>query len=334
LRISVIGAGGWGTAIAELLGKKGFEVLLWVHGEETLKAFEDLKENTFYLKGIKIEHIKRFTKDIHDAIDFGEILVLAVPAQKLRSVIQKSGCNKEKLVLNLAKGIEMKSFKRMSQVIIEEWHIPKENIFTLSGPNFSFEIASEMPAATVIGGTDENILKELQNILSTNYFRVYYSLDLPGVELGGSLKNVYAIACGVSDGLGFGDSSKASLIIRSLAELVRLGVALGGRRETFFGLSGSGDLIATAFSRRSRNRRAGEEIGRKMTKEEVEKETREVIEGIYTLKSVYDLDASLAIELPIIFSLYRIVYEKAEPGRELLSLMLRPFKEEKFLSFE
>lgn len=328
MRISVIGAGAWGTTFAELLGKKGFDVLLWVHGEDTYKSIVEEKVNRIYLKGVNLSHIKLVTMDLEDAISYAKLIIIALPAQKIRNTLRKIVTSSDAVFLTLSKGIEIGTFKRSSEVIREVMNLGIDKVYALSGPNFAYEIAQEMPAATVLGGNDENMLKELQAIISTDYFRAYYSLDLNGIELGGALKNVYAIACGISDGLGFGDSSKASIIARSLPELIKIGTALGGEKETFFGLSGSGDLIATSFSKRSRNRSAGEGIGKGKSRALIEKETREVIEGFYTLKAIYDLNCELKLDLPIVDSLYHIVYLGTDPKTEILSLMKRPFKQE------
>ncbi len=329
MKIGVIGAGGWGTTVAEMLGKKGFNITLWSHSERTANAIKQWNENIFYLKGVKLGHIEKVTTKIEEAISGKDLLVLAVPAQKLRSVILKTRPDSEPIAVNLAKGIENETNKRMSEVIKEIWrNLPEENIVTLSGPNFAIEIAREMPAATVIGGSSENVLKEVQKIFSTGYFRIYYTTDIIGVELGGSLKNVLAIGAGISDGLGFGDSSKASLIVRGTAELIRFGSKLGGKRETFYGLSGIGDLIATSFSRNSRNRWAGEEIGKGRTKEEIEQLTTKAVEGLYTVKSVFEEKEKSGIYMPITDAIYRIIYEKKNPKTALENLMKRPMKKE------
>ena len=329
MKIGVIGAGGWGTTFAEMLGKKGFEVILWSHSKKTLHSLKEWNENIFYLKGVKINHIKKITNNLEEALYTKDLIVLAVPAQKLRSVIKKNTPKNKPFIINLAKGIENGTNKRMSEVVKEVWsNIPSENIMTLSGPNFAIEIAKEMPAATVIGGKSEKILKEIQKIVSTKYFRVYYTTDLIGVELGGSLKNVLAIGAGISDGLGFGDSSKSSLIVRGTAELTRFGEFMGGKKETFYGLSGMGDLIATSFSKNSRNRWAGEEIGKGRTKEEIEELTTKVVEGMYTVKSVYEIKEKNNIYMPITDAIYNIIYEKNSPIKELNQLMERPMKKE------
>jgi glycerol-3-phosphate dehydrogenase (NAD(P)+) len=329
MKIAIIGAGGWGTTVAELLGKKGFETTLWSHSNRVSEAIKRWKENIFYLKGIKLNHIKNITTDISEALDKKDIIILAVPSQKLRSVIKNSLPKNNPLIINLAKGIENGSNKRMSEVISETWSsIPKENIMPLSGPNFAIEIAQEMPAATVIGGSNEKFLKEVQKALSTPYFRVYYTFDITGVELGGSLKNVLAISAGISDGLGFGDSSKSSLIVRGISELVRFGTKLGGKKETFYGLSGIGDLVATSFSKNSRNRWAGEEIGKGRTKEEIEELTTKVVEGMYTVKSIYEIKQNLQIYMPITDATYKIIYKNEKPLKALQELMQRPLKKE------
>ncbi len=329
MKISIIGAGGWGTTVAEMLGKKGFDTTLWVHSKKTYDSIRNWQENIFYLKGIKLNHIKTLTMDLEAALKEKDVIVLAVPAQKLRYILNETKPNNNPLVVNLAKGIENNTNKRMSEVIAEVWNMLKsENIMSLSGPNFAIEIAQEMPAATVIGGINENFLKEVQKIFTTQYFRVYYTLDLIGVELGGSLKNVLAISAGISDGLGFGDSSKSSLIVRGIAELIRFGTMLGGKKETFYGLSGIGDLIATSFSKNSRNRWAGEEIGKGRTKEEIEELTTKVVEGMYTVKSVYEIKEKNNIYMPITDATYRIIYENEIPIKALNELMKRPLKKE------
>lgn len=328
MKIAIIGAGAWGTTIAELLGKNGFDVSLWVHSEKTFNAIQTCKENIYYLQGIKIEHTKNITLDLKDAIYGSYLIINALPSQKLREVISFVKPSGREIVLNLSKGIEIGTFKRMSEILHEVWRVPLEQIATLSGPNFSYEIAREIPAATVVGCSSKKVSKEIQDIFMNDYFRVYYTNDLTGVELGGALKNVYAIAAGVGDGLQFGDSSKASVIIRSIAELVRFGDFLGGRKDTFSGLSGSGDLIATSFSKRSRNRWAGEEIGKGKSKDEVLKSTSQVVEGIYTTKAVFELKEKLGLEMPILTSLYNIIYREVDPRIELVKLMQRPKKVE------
>ncbi len=329
MKIGIVGAGGWGTTVAEMLGKKGFDTTLWVHSRKTFDAIKNWQENIFYLKGIKVKHIKILTMDLETALKQKDVIVLAVPAQKLRDVIKEIEPDNNPLIINLAKGIENNTNKRMSEVIAEVWNsLSPESIMSLSGPNFAIEIAQEMPAATVVGGINENFLREAQKILTTQHFRVYYTLDLIGVELGGSLKNVLAISAGISDGLGFGDSSKSSLIVRGIAELIRFGTMLGGKKETFYGLSGIGDLIATSFSKNSRNRWAGEEIGRGRTKEEIEELTSKVIEGMYTVKSVHEIKEKNDIYMPITDATYKIIYENKMPLKALKELMEHPLKKE------
>jgi glycerol-3-phosphate dehydrogenase (NAD(P)+) len=328
MKIAVIGAGGWGTTIAELLGKNGFEVSLWVHSKKTFNAIKIYKENLFYLEGVKIQYTKNITLNLRDAVYDSDLIISALPSQKLREIISFIKPSGHEIVVNLAKGIEIGTFKRMSEIIHELWNTSYEQIATLSGPNFSYEIARQMPAATVIGCISEKTSREIQDIFMNDHFRVYYTTDITGVEIGGSLKNVYAIAAGISDGLQFGDSSKASLIIRSISELVKFGEILGGRKETFVGLSGMGDLVATSFSKRSRNRWAGEEIGKGKTIEEVFKLTPQVLEGIYTTKAAFELKEKLNLEMPILTSLYNIMYNKMDPKIELIKLMQRPGKSE------
>lgn len=328
MRIAVIGAGGWGTTIAELLGKKGFDVSLWVHGDKTFEEILNSKENKSYLRGVSLEHVRNFTMDMWEAIEGASLVVLAIPVQKIRENICNVNPTGKEVVLNVSKGIEIKTFMRVSELIMDIWKIPVDRVATLSGPNFSYEIAREMPAATVIGCTNEKTAKELQDIFMNDYLRVYYTSDVVGVELGGALKNVYAIGTGISDGLGFGDSSKASLIVRSILEMIRLGEVLGGKKGTFVGLSGIGDLIATSFSKRSRNRWAGEEIGKGKSREDIEEMTTQVVEGLYTLEAIYSLKEQLNIDMPVIEAIYNIVYRRLSPFEELAKLMRREKKRE------
>lgn len=328
MRIAVIGAGGWGTTIAELLGKKGFDVSLWVHSDKTFEEILNSKENKSYLRGVSLEHIRNFTMDMWEAIEGASLVVLAIPVQKIRENICNVNPTGKEVVLNVSKGIEIKTFMRVSELIMDIWKIPMDRVATLSGPNFSYEIAREMPAATVIGCTNEKTAKELQDIFMNDYLRVYYTSDIVGVELGGALKNVYAIGTGISDGLGFGDSSKASLIVRSILEMIRLGEVLGGKKGTFVGLSGIGDLIATSFSKRSRNRWAGEEIGKGKSREDIEEMTTQVVEGLYTLEAIYSLKEQLNIDMPVIEAIYNIVYRRLSPFEELAKLMRREKKRE------
>ncbi len=326
MKIGILGGGGWGTSLALHLFRKKYEIKLWFHSEETFKIVKETKENIYYLPGFLIPNEIKLTNEIEEVIDFSEIIFIVIPSQYTRDVLNKIEKKKarNKIFLIASKGIEMKSGKRMSEVLEEV--IETKNYAILSGPNFSKEVALRVPTSSVVASEDERIAETFQNLLTNEYFRVYTSRDSIGVELGGSLKNVLAIASGISDGLGFGVNTKASLITRGIKEMIRVGKKFGAKEETFYGLSGIGDLVATSFSNLSRNRWFGEMIGRGIKPREIISSTRQVIEGVYTSKVVYENNKDL--DLPIMSEVYHIIYENKDPMLAVRSLMTRVLKSE------
>lgn len=326
MKIGILGGGGWGTSLGLHLYRKRFDVIIWFHSSETLKIIKETRENIFYLPGFIIPNEIELTNNIDEVIENCEIIFIVIPSQHVREVLLSIDKNKirNKIFLVASKGIEMKTGKRMSEVIEEV--LDTENYAILSGPNFSKEVALRIPTSSVVASNDEKLSETFQNLLTNEYFRVYTSRDSIGVELGGSLKNVLAIASGISDGLGFGVNTKASLITRGLKEMVRVGKKYGAKEETFYGLSGLGDLVATSFSNLSRNRWFGEMIGRGIKPKEILSSTRQVIEGVYTAKVIFDNNKEL--DLPIMNEVYYIIYENKEPMLSVRNLMTRILKSE------
>jgi glycerol-3-phosphate dehydrogenase (NAD(P)+) len=326
MEIVVIGAGGWGTAIAKLLAKR-HEVNLWVRNRSLASEIEKKRENRKYLPGIKLPSNLEVFTDL-ERINQGEVLLMAVPSFAMREVACRISkiLSSRKAIVNLAKGIEQKSFKTMSEVLREELGV--DEIFTLSGPSHAEEVGRNFPTTVVIAGQNIKLGKRLQAALTTDRFRVYLNTDIKGVEYAGALKNVIALATGISDGLGYGDNARGALISRGLAEIVRLGMALGGRKETFFGLAGLGDLVATCTSTLSRNRLVGFHLGGGKKLKDILAEMDMVAEGIYTVKAAYDLARRLKIDVPITKAVYEILYREADPLDKLKELMARKLKME------
>jgi len=326
MKIGILGGGGWGTSLALHLYRKKFDITIWFHSKETLNVVKETRENIYYLPGFIIPKEINLTNSIEEIVELSEIIFIVVPSQFVRDVLTKIDKRKigNKIFLIASKGIEMKTGKRISEVLEEV--LETKDYVILSGPNFSKEVALRIPTSSVIASKDENLLEVFQKLLTNEYFRVYTSRDSIGVEFGGSLKNVLAIAAGISDGLGFGVNTKASLITRGIKEMVRVGIKYGAKEETFYGLSGLGDLVATSFSNLSRNRWFGEMIGRGIKPKEIISSTRQVIEGVYTTKVVYENNKDL--DLPIMSEIYYIIYENKEPMLAVRSLMTRVLKSE------
>ncbi|MHB8071727.1 MAG: NAD(P)H-dependent glycerol-3-phosphate dehydrogenase [Candidatus Cryosericum sp.] len=331
IQVCVVGAGAWGTTVANLVAEKA-RVTLWAHGEDTLESLRRTRENTVYLPGIRLHDAIEVTDDLTGAWRSADAIILAVPVQKLRSLLRKLVSDlrsASKPLLNLSKGLELETHLRVSQLLCEDLGLADDDHFAaLSGPNFAPEIARGMPAATVIASRGPWARRYFQELMSSVTLRAYTSADLVGVELGGALKNVYALAAGISDGLGFGDSSKASLIVRSLHELVGVGDAFGADPLTINGLAGAGDLIATSFSRLSRNRMAGEAIGRGTLPSDVQPGQRAVIEGLPTLEALAKMAELSNIDLPVVRQLHEIVAGSITPLVGLQRLMEREAKSE------
>jgi glycerol-3-phosphate dehydrogenase (NAD(P)+) len=326
---AILGAGGWGTALAVLWAKRGNAVTLWGNNVERAGRLRETRENSEYLPGVRIPDSIVVTSDIADCTG-AELIVFVTPSVALRSVAQRlhaSGLNGGAIFLSGTKGIEHGTGKRMSELLHEVF--PDNTVAVLSGPNLAAEIARDAPAAAVLGCPNHQCAEELQSYLGSERFRIYSSDETIGIELGGALKNVFAIAAGASDGFGLGDNSKAALVTRSLAELLRLGTAMGGNPRTFYGLSGAGDLIATCFSQLSRNRRVGERLGRGETLAQITGSSHMVAEGIPTAKSAYECARKFGIETPIIDQIYSVVYEGKTPGDAMQALLGRDQKAER-----
>jgi glycerol-3-phosphate dehydrogenase (NAD(P)+) len=325
-RVSVIGAGSWGTAIAKLLCENGHEVSLWAHKEEQVLQLEAEKENRSKLPGVKLPDELSYTADLAEAIPGREILVLAVPSTAVRSTAHKMSALVEdgQIIVNLAKGIEEQTLMILTDVIQEE--IPQANAAVLSGPSHAEEVGRGIPTAVVAGAKDQKTAERIQNIFMSKAFRVYTSPDMLGIELGGALKNVIALAAGMADGLGCGDNTKAALITRGIAEMSRLGVAMGGHIETFNGLTGIGDLIVTCASVHSRNRKAGFLMGQGKTMQEAMDEVQMVVEGVYSARAAITLAKKFNVDMPIVEEVNRILFEDKTAKEAVADLMLRDKK--------
>jgi len=327
--ISILGDGGWGTTLAILLFQKGFSVSLWGAFEDYASYLDKKRINTKFLPGIKIPKEIKITSDLNNAISGKELIILAVPSQYLRGILKKvkqSDYSRDAVYLSVTKGIEIGSLKRMSEVIHDE--IGQIRLAVLSGPTIAHEVAHQIPTVAVIASFDKSLRKHLQGIFMTERFRIYTNDDVIGVELGGSLKNIIAIACGISDGLDFGANTKAALLSRGLAEISRLGYTMGARVKTFSGISGLGDLVTTCISPYSRNRFVGEQIGKGKSLKQIKSHMQMVAEGIATTQSAYALSLKYRVDTPIIKEVYLVLYKNKSPEKAVCDLMQRQKKEE------
>jgi len=303
-------------------------VTLWGAFADYIEETRRSRENLKFLPGVRIPPEVNLTADLAESWDGCEVVVVAVPSQYLRSVLRRcsGGPWQKALVVSVVKGIDPESLQRMSELI--RGVVPVKRLAVLSGPSISYEVARGVPTTVVAASEDPAAARETQELFTTERFRVYTSSDMAGVELGGALKNVIAIACGAADGLGFGTNTKAALATRGLVEMSRLGAAMEADPKTFFGLSGLGDLITTCFSAHSRNRRVGEEIGRGKTVAEVTGGMQQVAEGVTTAKSAYQLSKKHRVEMPITAAVYRVLFEGKPPRETVRDLMLRDLKPE------
>jgi glycerol-3-phosphate dehydrogenase (NAD(P)+) len=325
---AILGAGSWGTALAWLWGKNGRQVSLWGHDAERAERMRQTRENSDYLPGLKLPGSVRVTSELSDCAR-ADLVVFATPSMALRKValqLREAPGNVPAVLLSCVKGIEHGTGMRMSQIMSELF--PKQKIAVLSGPNLAAEVVQNFPTATVIGCNDAKCAMSLQGILGSPRFRVYTSEEVTSIELGGALKNVFAVAAGISDGLGLGDNSKAALVTRSLAELVRLGVAMGGTAQAFYGLSGAGDLIVTCYSERSRNHTVGKRLGRGESLTQITQSMKMVAEGIPTARSAFECARQLKVETPIIDQVYSVLYEQKKPTVALEEILSREQKSE------
>jgi glycerol-3-phosphate dehydrogenase (NAD(P)+) len=328
-RICVLGDGGWGTTLALLLHKKGFSVTLWGAFPEYISYLNRKKENSRFLPGVKIPASIEITPDLEKAVRQKKLIVLAIPSQYLRNILirlKKTDYPGQATYLSVIKGIEIKTLKRMSQVIRDE--LGNVKLAVLSGPTIAQEVVRGIPSTAVIAAEEMPLRKHLQKIFMTDKFRVYTNNDMIGVELGGSLKNIIAIACGISDGLRFGANTKAAILARGLAEISRLGQAMGANLHTFSGISGLGDLVTTCISPYSRNRYVGEQIGKGKTLKYIQSHLKMIAEGIPTTNSAYALSLRYKVGMPITNEVFAVLYKNKSPQKAVRDLMTRKSKEE------
>ncbi len=328
MKVAVMGSGSWGTALAILLCENGHEVWLWSYNEAEYQALSRDREHRAFLPGVRIPEGVRFTHQAEEALTGAGAVVLATPSQYLRATLQ-SFCEYIQpgmLLINVAKGLEAQTLKTLAQVIAEI--CPGNPVAVLSGPSHAEEVSRKIPTSVVAASESRNAAQTTQELFMNEYFRVYTNPDLVGVELGGALKNVIALACGISDGMGYGDNTKAALMTRGITEMARLGMAMGADFHTFNGLSGIGDLIVTCTSMHSRNRRAGILIGQGKTLNEAMEEVKMVVEGAYTARAAKAFIEKYQIEMPITECVYRILYEGLPVGEVQRLLMNRDRKSE------
>ena len=327
-KAGVLGAGSWGTALSVLLCDNGHQVTMWSIDENEVKMLNEKREHETKLPGVKLPDQLIVTGDLEDTVKGKDFLVLAVPSPFTRSTAAKmSPCVADgQIIVDVAKGIEESTLMTLSQQIRQE--IPQADVAVLSGPSHAEEVGSRLPTTCVIGATTRKTAEYLQSMFISKVFRVYTSPDILGIELGGSLKNVIALAAGIADGLGYGDNTKAALITRGIAEIARLGVKMGGKIESFTGLTGIGDLIVTCASVHSRNRKAGYLIGQGRSVQEAMDEVKMVVEGVYSAKAAAKLAEKYQVSMPIVEEVNKVLFEGKAPARAVDDLMMRESRSE------
>ena len=320
-KVGVIGAGSWGTALAITLSEKGHQVKIWDVNPEHLQELEAKRENVRYLPDIKFNDNLQIALTVEEAVADADMVLFSAPAQFFRNALDNAMpyLKPEMILVNVAKGIEQKTLKRMSEIAEEK--LPDAKYVVLSGPSHAEEVGRQMPTTVAVASKDLKLAEAVQEIFMTDRFRVYTTEDVIGVELGGSLKNIIALGAGISDGMGFGDNAKAALMTRGLAETKRLGVKLGADPATFLGLTGMGDLIVTCTSMHSRNRRCGIMIGEGMDPQEATAKVGMVVEGMFTTESAYDLAVREGVDMPITTALYNVINGKIS-ARDALELLM------------
>ncbi len=329
LKIAVIGDGGWGTTLAILLHNKGESVTLWGAFPDYVAHLKQKRINTRFLPGIKMPSGLEITADLEKAIESKDLIVLAIPSQFMRRVISRIkifNIPRRTAFLSVTKGLETDTLMRMSEVIQEE--LGKIKLAVLSGPTIAYEVARRIPTTAVVASHSKDLRKFIAGLFNTDRFRIYTNQDVIGVELGGSFKNIIAIACGISDGLGFGTNAKAALLSRGLAEISRLGIKMGAKPKTFSGISGLGDLVTTCISPFSRNRYLGERIGKGKILKQVVGKMKMVAEGIPTTQAAYRLAVKYKVDMPIAKEVYLVLYKNKNPRKAVRDLMTRRLKEE------
>lgn len=325
-KVSVIGAGSWGTALAILLYENGHDVTIWSIDQNEINMLKHTRENKPKLPGVKVHEDIKITPDIEGAIEGKDFLIMAVPSKYVRSTakLMKEWVVKDQIIVNVAKGLEDETLLTLVEVIEDE--MPHNEAVVLSGPSHAEEVAKKLPTTCVAGSKHLDVAKKVQDLFMNTHFRVYTSSDVVGIEMGGALKNVIALAAGVSDGIGFGDNTKAALMTRGITEISRLGVAMGANEQTFNGLSGIGDLIVTCTSMHSRNRRAGILIGKGYTLEEALNEVQMVVEGVFTAKAALNLAHKYHVEMPIISKVNEVLFDGKNTKSAVEELMVRDKK--------
>lgn len=326
--VGIIGAGSWGTALSVLLHDNGHSVTVWSIDESEVKMLDEKREHLLKLPGVKLPDDMVFTGDVEKAVQGKDFLVLAVPSVYTRGTARsmKPYVADGQIIVDVAKGIEESTLKTLSQQIGEE--IPQADVAVLSGPSHAEEVGRKLPTTCVIGAKTRKTAEYLQSMFISKVFRVYTSPDILGIELGGSLKNVIALAAGIADGLGYGDNTKAALITRGIAEIARLGVKMGGKIESFVGLTGIGDLIVTCASVHSRNRKAGYLIGQGKSMKEAMDEVKMVVEGVYSAKAAAKLAEQYNVSMPIVEEVNAVLFDGKDPAQAVDDLMQRESKSE------
>ncbi|MBW2975689.1 NAD(P)-dependent glycerol-3-phosphate dehydrogenase [Candidatus Woesearchaeota archaeon] len=321
MKIAVIGAGSWGTTLANLLAKKGYSIRLWAYEKDVVEEIKNKKENSRFLQGVKLSDSMTATSDLKEAVENKDVIITAIPSSFLRNMAKEIAkyIDKKTLIVSVTKGLEDITFKRMSEILEEELN---NKVVALSGPNHAEEVSKEIPTATVIASRHLDILPKIKEVLETSYFKVYIHDDIAGIEICGAIKNITAIAVGVCDALKLGDNAKASIITLGLTEMSRVGRFFKAKRATFYGLAGVGDLIATCTSRHSRNRFVGEKIAEGKNYEEIKKEMHGMVaEGVKTAKSVYDLAKKENIDIPLTTQVYKVLYEEKDLKKAIKDLI-------------
>lgn len=327
-KVGILGAGSWGTALALLLYKNGHDVTMWSIDKSEVEMLQKEREHKKKLPGVKLPEEMTITNQLEEGMNEKDFLVLAVPSIYTRSTAKsmKPYIRPGQIIVNVAKGIEEGTLKTLSEQIEEE--LPEADVAVLSGPSHAEEVGRGLPTTCVVGAKTKETAVYLQKAFMSDVFRVYISPDILGIEIGGSLKNVIALAAGIADGLGYGDNTKAALITRGIAEITRLGVKMGGKAESFSGLTGIGDLIVTCASVHSRNRKAGYLMGQGKTMQEAMEEVQMVVEGVYSTKAAVELAKKYDVSMPIIEQVNRILFENKKPADAVRELMLREGKAE------
>lgn len=333
MRVGIIGAGSWGIALSNLLSMNGADVTVWSILPDEIEMLKEKHEHVTKLPGVILSDTIRFTTDLEDTVKENDILVMAVPSPFIRktSKSMKDFVKKDQIIVNVAKGIEENTLMTLSDIIEEE--IPQAKVGVMCGPTHAEEVGRCIPTSIVVGAKEKETADILQNLFMNEFFRVYTSPDVLGMEIGSSLKNVVALAAGIADGLGYGDNTKAALITRGIAEITRLGIKMGGKFETFAGLTGIGDLIVTCASMHSRNRRAGILLGQGKTMQEAMDEVKMVVEGVYSAKAAMQLSKKYDVELPIIEQVNEILFNNKPAAEAVKDLMLRDKKVEIGVNF-